>query len=186
MLNHSKQHIETSILWNEIIQGNESAFHRLFIEQYRSLMIFGLGIKMDKALIEDMIQELFLELWKRRSSLPPVENLNAYLKQILKRKIFKSIQKGEKVHYLKFLNINDQVHPYESLLIQQESNQQLRFKLQNALNKLTQKQKEIIQLRFFNGLSYDEIAHQSGIQKRTIYNQVHSAILVLKKFMSKD
>lgn len=185
MLNHTKQYIETSIIWNEIIQGNKRAFHRLFTEQYRSLMIFGLGIKMDKALVEDMIQELFLELWKKRASLPPVENLNAYLKQILKRKIFKSIQKSKKINGLSFFSNKDHAHPYEALLIEQETNRQRQSQLRNAFKELTQRQKEIIQLRFFKGLSYEEIARQSGTQKRTIYNQVHSAILVLKKYISK-
>jgi len=44
--------------------------------------VFGLKLKMDREFVQDLIQDLFLELWNKRFTLPPVENLNAYLKQI--------------------------------------------------------------------------------------------------------
>jgi len=182
MLNHSK-HTNNSILWNQIIQGDEKAFHRLFEEQYRSLMKFGLGIRMDKELVKDMIQEVFLEIWKKHSNLPPVENLDAYLKQILKRKIFKSIKKEKKISISEIPLEDEYVNSYESFLIEKETNLQVQSKLSKAFQTLTPKQKEIMELRFVKGLSYDDIASKTATQKRTIYNQVHSAILILKKYM---
>jgi len=182
MHNHSKN-TNNSILWNQIIQGDEKAFHQLFEKQYRSLMRFGLGIRMDKELVKDMIQEVFLEIWKKHKSLPQVENLDAYLKQILKRKIFKLVKKENRINSKDIPLEHDQVNSYEAFLIQKETNLQVQSKLSKALKNLTPKQKEIIELRFFKGLSYEDIAEKTSTQKRTIYNQVHSAISILKKYM---
>lgn len=180
MLNHSK-HTSNSILWDKIINGDEKAFDQLFKEQYRSLMLFGLGIRMDKELVKDMIQEVFLDIWKKHPTLPQVTNLEAYLKQILKRKIFKAIQKETKITAIDGRFEDEKVPSYESLLIQNETNHQIKSQLNAAFQSLTPKQKEIIELRFLKGLSYDDIALETQTQKRTIYNQVRSAILILKK-----
>lgn len=182
MQNHF-EHTDDSILWNHIIKGDENAFHVLFKRKYGTLMLFGLRLRMDRELVRDMIQELFLELWKKRFSLPPVENLNAYLKQILKRKIYRASEKQSKL-VVRNNNLHDENEmSYETFLIQQETNHHKKAKLEDAFKKLTSKQNEIIRLRFYKGLSYDEIAKQTGTKKRTVYNQVHSAILILKKYM---
>ena len=182
MNNHSKN-TEDTILWNQICKGDEKAFHQLFEKKYRPLMIFGLKIKMDRELVRDLIQDLFLELWNKRFSLPHVENLNAYLKQILKRKIFHASKKQLKVvPHDKSLS-SEKVSSYESLLIEQETSEIKKSNLEKAFQELTPKQKEIILLKFYKGLSYEEIANKTGTQKRTIYNQVHSAVLILKKYL---
>lgn len=182
MQKHSK-HTEDAILWNQIIEGDEKAFHQLFVQQYKTLMLFGLRIRLDRELVRDMIQDLFLELWKKRSTHPPVNNLDAYLKQVLKRKIYRAVEKQSKVISKDYDSTDAKEFSYETFLIEQETNNQQKSKLNKAFETLTKKQKEIIQLKFYKGLSYEEIAKETGTQKRTIYNQVHSAILILKKYM---
>lgn len=175
--------IKDAELWEEILNGDKKCFQILFEKQYRSLMLFGLGVRADKELIKDMIQELFLEVWKKRNQLPKVEKVSAYLKQILKRKILKKLSKESKFQSNKQVDPTSLILSYEALLIQQENKNAIHSKLLKAFQQLTPKQKEIIQLRFYEGLSYEEIAEKNHTQKRTIYNQVHSAIKILKKYM---
>lgn len=161
-----------------MVRGDEQSFDRLFEKHFAPMLIFGLSIRNDKALVKDIIQEVFLDIWDKRKTLPTVQHPRAYLQQILKRKLLKRLRsdglqtQGE--------TLSGSSPSYESLLIQQQEDQERQRQLASALNQLTQKQREMIQLRFFEGLSYEQIADKTDTQKRTVYNQIHRAIKSLK------
>ncbi|MBX2876091.1 MAG: sigma-70 family RNA polymerase sigma factor [Saprospiraceae bacterium] len=170
--------IPEGALWAKIASGDEQSFDRLFGKHFAPLLIFGLTIRNDKALVKDIIQEVFLEIWDKRATLPTIQHPRAYLQQILKRKLLKRLRSdGLKPHQDM---VSDSSPSYESLLIQQQEDQERQKQLERALNKLTNKQREMIQLRFFDGLSYEQIADKTDTQKRTVYNQIHRAIKSLK------
>ena len=52
--------------------------------------------------------------------------------------------------------------------------------LQSYLNELPARQKELIFMKFYEGLSYDEIVQQTGLSHRTVYNKIHEALKKLK------
>ena len=169
----------------EGITAHNRSYFQIFFERYHPvLVIYGLSIYPDRALVDDMIQEVFINIWQKRASATNIVSPKSYLKKILARKIIKKRQlviKQEKAKTNPHTPL--QLPSYESMLIQQQQNEETRIKLEKALSELTTKQKVIIQQRFFEGLSYDEIAEKNQTQKRTIYNQVHTAINILKKYM---
>ncbi|MEL6862810.1 MAG: RNA polymerase sigma factor [Bacteroidota bacterium] len=168
--------------WQAMIQGDRSAFEQLFVQTYTPLLLAGLRTHPHRDLVKDHLQDLFVEIWQKRERLREVQHPLAYLQQILRRKIIKSLnQPNAKAAPLVQ---SDQASPsYESLLIQQQQTQEQKEKLKAAFNQLTNRQKEIIELRFFQDLSYEEIAEKTAAQKRTIYNQMHTALKILKKSM---
>lgn len=166
-------------LWAKMATGDEPSFDRIFEKYFAHMLLFGLTIRNERAIVKDTIQEVFLEIWDKRSSLPTIRYPRAYLQQILKRKLLKRLQ-------LEKTKINDVKEPavspsYESLLIQQQEDEEQQKHLELALRKLTEKQREMIELRFFEGLSYEAIADRTNTQKRTVYNQIHRAIKSLKE-----
>jgi len=170
--------IPEETLWTKMTSGDERSFDRLFEKHFASLLLLGMSIRNDKALVKDIIQEVFLELWDKRDSLPRVQYPRTYLQQILKRKLLKRIRaESPKINRPDQLGASPS---YESLLIQQQDNNEQQKRLELALAELTAKQREMIQLRFFEGLSYEEIADKTQTQKRTVYNQIHRAIKSLK------
>jgi RNA polymerase sigma-70 factor (ECF subfamily) len=77
-------------------------------------------------------------------------------------------------------NLSQDVLPYEDLLIAFQQSEEKKIELKAALKKLTKKQLEIIKLRFFDNLSYAEIALQTSLSQRTVYNLVYEAIRHLR------
>jgi RNA polymerase sigma factor (sigma-70 family) len=53
-------------------------------------------------------------------------------------------------------------------------------KLANAFQSLSPSQRQIMLLKYYDGMSYEEIAHQLNNKPRTIYNQVHDALKRLR------
>jgi RNA polymerase sigma factor (sigma-70 family) len=68
----------------------------------------------------------------------------------------------------------------EEILVQQQSEQAERERIAYVLNSLTKRQKEIIYLRFYKELSYEEIADVLRINNQSVRNCVHEAITVLR------
>ncbi len=68
----------------------------------------------------------------------------------------------------------------EDIIIIDEHRRALATSLQNALDKLTRRQKEVIVLKFFNDFTYDEIVAFTGLSQQRIYNLVHDAVRQLR------
>jgi len=69
---------------------------------------------------------------------------------------------------------------YEYLLIESQTSSLQKEKIYRALNHLTVAQREIIQLKFYDGLNYEQIAVMLNLKTRTVYNHVYEAISKLR------
>lgn len=158
----------------------------LYKSQYQALFCYGFSITADRELTKDCIQELFLEIWNTRSSLTKeVKNVRSYLFTWLRRKIsheFVRLEKEKLSDDLPEELIYAQAS-YEELLIAFQQSEEKKEELRLALKKLTKKQLEIIQLKFFDNLSYAAIAAQTSLTPRTVYNLVYQAIRHLRLTM---
>jgi len=70
---------------------------------------------------------------------------------------------------------------YESILIASQQDEHFKKRLQKALSQLTPRQKEIVQMRYFDQIDFADIAAITGLTERTIYNTLHNAIKMLKE-----
>ena len=149
------------------------AYHKLF----PALCLQGKILGASDAMVSDAIHDVFLELLEKKKVLDNIENFNAYISISLRRKLSKELKRQFKDLDEKSLNPQKS---YESFIIQSEQNQSIKEKLEKAINALTPSQRKILTLRFYHGMSYDEIASFQGSTLRTVYNQFHSAIKLLR------
>ena len=177
---------KNQILKKAIANADEVAFEQLFTLLYQDLFASGFRLCADKELTKDAIQELFLELWQKRNQLSDIQNVKAYFQTSLRRKIIRKIKEQRKKNYQSLDdNIREIAMPsYEKLLIAAQDEISKKTSLQNALKSLSPQQSEMLQLRFFKEMSYQNIAEKTGKSKQTIYNQVFDAIKKLRKIMT--
>lgn len=172
--------------WKEMKEGDKNAFLKIYKQHYQSLFSYGFSISGDKEITKDSIQEMFLELWNKRSSLTPeVSNIRTYLCTWLRRKI-----NAEHLKNKKGKTAEDSIDPntemifsYEDLLISFEENKEKKDKMARAMQSLSKKQIEMIRLKYFENLSYEQIASQTSISIRTVYNTIYTAIQRLRDEM---
>jgi len=138
---------------------------------------------MDKELTKDVIQNLFIDIWEKRDRILKVYSWNAYLRKSLYRKMLHALKKNKITQTnVTVDNLPITTPSYEDLLINMQSEEAQTSKLIKAINQLPEEEQKVIKLRFFEELSYEDIAQKTGKTKRTIYNQIFSAIKKLKKF----
>lgn len=169
--------------WNKIRGGDDKAFMDMYDAYYPSLFIFGCRINPNKEIIKDAIHELFCEVWENRTTLPEVLREKSYLFTYLKRKILKELQSAQKSSDLEKTLPIENALSYEELLIRSQTNAENQIKLQQLLDRISPAQLEIIRYKFFEQLSYEEIAIRMGLQPRTVYNQVYEALKTMRSHL---
>jgi len=150
------------------------AYHELF----PALCLQGRIMGASDALVRDAIHDIFLELLEKKNVLNNIQNFKPYISTALRRRLAKDLKK-------QFTELDenklDSQSSYENHIIQSEQKEQLRNRLQQSIESLSPSQRNILHLRFYKGLSYEEIALDLGTAKRTVYNQFHSAVKNLRQ-----
>ncbi len=157
--------------------------NEVYSQYYMPLMKYGLSLNVDKAIVEDAIQDLFAQFCEYAHTIENALDKEAYLKVALKRNVFKKLKENQRSegNEAKLLEIS--VPSFEDVLIEQQNSVKESMYVEQLLDNLSSSQKTIITLRFFKNLSYEEIAEKLNINKRTVYNQVHDAMVKMRKII---
>ncbi|MEC5145554.1 sigma-70 family RNA polymerase sigma factor [Chitinophaga sp. 212800010-3] len=171
-----------TLLWNRVRLSEQTALVSLYEQLYFYLVNYGLRICGNMEITRDAINDLFLELWDHRQKLPEVSNVKSYLLTYLRRKIFADIRQARKSNEAADAwSDTAAVHElsYEECIVALQTSEEIKQKIRRAMAALTPRQKEMIQLRYFDGLSMEEVGQRTGITTKTAYNTLGAALKIL-------
>lgn len=175
-------------LWHEFRNGNELAFTAIYKKYVNDLYHYGERLTPHKELIEDSIHDFFVELWKQREAYGEVTNLKFYLLKGFKYRLLKNMKKRKKLP-LEFDISEDYdfeiVFSREFEWITRQVSEEQKQQVLKGINSLSRREKEIITLRFYDGLSYEEISSIMSLSIKSTYKLLYRAIDVLRKHISK-
>src|SRR5690554_665473 len=172
--------------WNQLRQGEKGGLELIYSFYVDDMYRFGMAIKSNRALIKDCIQEIFVSLWKYRTNLKDTENVRLYLFRSLSNKIHREVGAHLSKYHEESAEHFDYLHTvesYEQRWIQDQGIEISRNKLKLALEKLPLRQKELIQLLYFENLPYEEISFTMNLHIKSVYTLAWKAINNLKKSM---
>jgi len=172
--------------WEQMRLGDKNALFGLYNNLYFHLIRFGLKINSDDELVKDCVNQVFLNLWDKRTRLNPVENVKSYLMTSLRRCMLDQLAYIDRTNLAVNKMGNDEAKnelSYEDIIIGLQQDEEIKNKLRIAIAQLTPRQFELIQLKFFEGLSYEQIAERTSQTVKTAYNTVYDAIKVLRKIL---
>ena len=174
-------------LWRSFKGGNKEALAVIYRTYIRTLYNYGTRLTHDDGLVEDCIQDLFIEIWRNRAHLADTDSIKYYLFRALRRKIArrcnqlnKHVQHGE----LPGEYEGETVAPYESEWVLEEAASARKEHLQKAITHLTKRQKEILFLRYYENLSHQEIASIMVLTPQAVYNLIHKTLAALKQHLA--
>lgn len=169
-----------SPLFQHIIEGNIEAYSGLYKEYYKKFYNYGRKFTDNTSLIEDSIQEVFLDLWTRREKLSHVESPNFYLYSSFRYTLLKKIKQHGNIVFSEAEN-EEYAFSAENIIIDKELNEEMRMKLHGAIESLTGRQLEAIFLRFYENMSYPEVASMLNISIKATYKIIARSISALKE-----
>jgi RNA polymerase sigma factor (sigma-70 family) len=168
-------------LWTAAHGGNRDAFGNLFRRHYP--LLFQYGSKMaSPPVVEDCIQELFAELWQKKSG-KKVGSVKAYLLQALKFKIYRQFRDTPKDEA-----VSEESGPFElshdNFISAREDQQEKLSRVIQALAQLPPRQKEVIYLKLYKGLNYEELAQVMNLNYQSVRNLFSQALKSFRQGMT--
>lgn len=176
------QPVSHEMLWDRFRAGDKEAFGKIALHYYQLLHNYGLNLNNDEDFVSDCIQELFLELWERRAFLSPTDFVKTYLLRALRNKIFKEsirLRRFKQPRDVRFANGAD-ASIESQIVLNEEETAQIR-QLSAVLETLTIRQQEIVYLRFYQGLEFDEIAGIMSLERQSVANLLHRTLKKLRE-----
>jgi RNA polymerase sigma factor (sigma-70 family) len=175
-------------LWSAFKMGDEGAFAQIY-EQYAGLLYsYGTHLCKDEELVKDHIHTLFLDLWTSREDLGETSSIKFYLFKSIKRRIYKALTVKNRFQSTEDIVWEDDfkiVLSHESNLIAAQATAEQMERLQQAINRLTKRQKEAIYLTYYSDLSYPEVAALMSLKVTTVYDIIYDAMKELRKTVQK-
>jgi RNA polymerase sigma-70 factor (ECF subfamily) len=170
-------------IWAAFKQGNFQAFNYIFEKYIRLLYSYGRKLSRDYMLVEDCIQDMFIELWRKRELLSETDNIKFYLLKSLRRKIARR-QLTDQRHRIVAESVDGR-DPVESsiensMILQQASLEQ-QNQLNRAISKLSIRQREAVYLKFYEHITYEELASVLDIDLKSAYKLIGKAIDSLRR-----
>lgn len=169
---------EDILLWESFRKGDREAFATLFRNNYELLFRYGGKFTNNSSQLEDSIQELFVELWQSKSR-NAVVSVRAYLLKSLKYKLLKTYRQS-RITLSAGDNDGTFEFSHEHFLVAGEEEAERKRLVLRALEQLSDRQKEIIYLKFYQDLSYEEVSEIMSINYQAARNLLYQAIKSLK------
>lgn len=171
-------------LWQEMMSGDQEAFDQIYTDHVDHLIRYGQSFTQDAGIIDDSVQELFCRIWQKRERLRQTDNIRYYLIAAFRKELLKGIKKAKRNSLIGKFFPESSIGfsaSLEATLIQEESRTEQLINLGQGFEKLSSRQKEIVYLKYYNEMSFDEIGEIMELDKKAVYNAMSKAMMVLRK-----
>lgn len=160
--------------------GDELAFEQIYNQYAQRLSIKLVQILKSEELAQDILQDAFTRLWEIRGQIDAELPFSAFLYRIATNMSYNVYQRALKEQIV--LKQSYQSESYDHIE-RHIDNKELNGLLQQALDTLTPRQREVYTLHKVEGLSYKEISEQLHISASAINHHIQEANRQLRIFL---
>jgi RNA polymerase sigma-70 factor (ECF subfamily) len=169
-------------LLDQLKQGNKEAFSLLFSAYYKNLVLFGGNFLPDRYTCEDIVQSVFLKLWRDRKVLVIESSLKSYLLNSIRNSCLDEIRhRNVMTEHESYMYASGVLYDWDTENYVLYSD--LRKHLDEALKQLPETYRKAFELNRFEGLKYREIAQKLKVSERTVEVRIGKAIELLRKYL---
>lgn len=161
---------------------DSAQYRQLYLHHYKKLYNYGRKFTADTSLIEDSIQDVFMDFWNRGAQTVEETAVQGYLFTAFRFSLFKKIGKAKRLVLLPPGFEPD--FSAEQILIQEGLPEETSRQIQTALQQLTSRQREALFLRFYEGMAYEEVAAVMHITTKAMYKLMARSLVQLKGSLS--
>lgn len=162
-----------------IKKGDEASYKLVYLNLYEQLCSYIFNFTKDSSEAEDIVQETFVKLWTKRTSLNIDGALKAYLYRMAYNLFIDTYNKNKKMdkalEAFQFNSLLELINDDETIYQEKLKN------IENAINELPPKCKEIFVLSKKDNMRYKDIASHLNISIKTVENQVSKALSLIRK-----
>lgn len=168
-------------LLNRLREGDEEAFSEIYNRYWEKLLAVAFFHTREKQAAEDIVHDVMLSLWTRKSELH-IQALNAYLAKAVKFAVFKAIMRGKKrrehlSNQEQFLDFSDIEEKLEAKFLNEY--------FEKTIDHLPGKTKIIFKYSRVEDLTVSEIAHRTDLSPKAVEYHITKALRALREKFQK-
>ncbi len=171
--------MDESELLARIRDGDRAAFDEVFRVHYARLVGAAESLVRDRGVAEDVAQDVFFELWRRRESLTVQESLRAYLFRSVRNRSLNHLRHGRVERDAAPYLARDDASPAAAPALLAE--RELEAAVQDAVRALPAAPREVFEMSRVHGLKYGEIATTLGVSVKTVEARMGRALRELRE-----
>ena len=170
-------------LWKKVKSNDLKAFNEFYKIYYSKLMYIGGQLNCSEEISKDLVHDTFIEIYERREFIDIKSSLKFYLIRCFKSHLYKYLRENKK--HLKLIEEGKQEVNFsfsiQQEIIQRQISQEQYDKVENEINQLTNRQREVMYYFYKEGFDYDEIAEIMSLKtRRSAQNLVYEAVKIIK------
>jgi len=163
-----------------IQRGDEDAYKSLFLKYYAQLVVFARKVVIDDDLARELVQDVFVTFYEKRTELNIHTSLKAHMYQSVRNRCLNQI-KHNKIRRDHHANIFIEKKEEEAFVEDKLQETELEQRIYSIVKSLPDQCRRIFEMSRFEGTSNQEIADKLGLSKRTVETQISKALKVLRK-----
>lgn len=171
------------ILWSKMKKGDPKALKEIYDLHIHDLENYCKKFTKDVELIEDVLHDMFVHIWQKRDTIGQTDSIMSYLCVSVRRDLIRKLNKATlttSTENTEKMDVNFSISA-EDILIQEESKEDDKAKLEKAFEHLSHRQREAIYLKYYSELSYEEICTIMDINYQSVRNLISKGILLLRE-----
>ncbi|MEU5879886.1 sigma-70 family RNA polymerase sigma factor [Spirillospora sp. NPDC047279] len=176
---------DDALLHQRVVSGDESALAELY--DRLAPLVFGLCVRVtrDRAIAEDLTQEVFLTFWERPLAFDPARGtLRAWLATIAHRRSVDHVRGEErkKASQLGPRLFEREPDPVEDTVLDAEDSVRVR----EAVRSLPTEQREALEMAYWGGRTYRQVAESLGLPEGTVKSRIRQALRQLAGMLAEE
>jgi RNA polymerase sigma-70 factor (ECF subfamily) len=170
---------DDSFLLTRIQRGDESAMATLFDRYSKVVYSVALRVLRDPAAAEDVLQDIFMQIWRKPESFVSSRgSLAGWLAVIARNRSIDSLRRRKPQD-----SVDDVVLASSYNLAEEAERNAMMEKARSVMVGLPAEQRKMIEMAFFDGLTHSEISELTGDPLGTVKTRIRTGLLVLRKAM---
>lgn len=170
------KYITDQNLAGSIKNSNKGVFELVFKYYYSGLVVYADQIIKDIPVSEDIVQSVFLKLWETRETIE-IRSFRSYFMQCVKNRCIDHLRSQQVKH-----RFDNRIPDTDYLIMEEDlwTKNELSELLDNTINELPPRCREIFKMSRYEDLKIAEIADQLKISRRTVETQISKALKIIR------
>jgi RNA polymerase sigma-70 factor (ECF subfamily) len=176
-------------IWDNIKVGEKKSFELLFNRYHTSLCLCSFGMVKNEAVAEEIVNDVFLKIWQKRSQIQINFGIKAYLFRSVINASNDYIEQNKALLQNSFIELDEQINQIvginEDYIFDILQSEGVEKDVVDAINNLPKQCKLVFCLSRFEFLTYNEISERLNISVNTVKTQMSRAMESLREQLGK-
>ncbi|MDR2969084.1 MAG: RNA polymerase sigma-70 factor [Tannerellaceae bacterium] len=173
------------LLLNRIKKGDIKAFEKVFKLYYSPLCLYAASLTGRSDAAEEIVQELFYVFWKGKENIQLLHSLKSYLYAAVRNRSLLYLEHREVMNRYRETVLSEEETKESASPQEQLEYEELQRIIDQAIERLPERRRQIFRMHRFDGMKYAEIATSLSLSVKTVEAEMSKALQALRKEMDR-